>query len=118
MFAAKNAEVLTYHQREISQITPHEGWVEQDPMEILEFTKECINQTCENLKKLEIDPADIVATGITNQRETTVVWSRSTGKPLYNAIGMWSGIRLVWPLDNVGSRLLFPKCSGPVPVVS
>lgn len=78
---------MTYHQKEIKQITPREGWVEQDPIEILESTKECINQTIENLKQLDIDPEDIVATGITNQRETTVVWDAETGLPLHNAIG-------------------------------
>lgn len=48
---------------------------------------ETINVTCDNLKKLDIDLGDIVATGITNQRETTVVWDRITGEPLFNAIG-------------------------------
>ena len=87
VFAARNAEALTYHQIEISQICPREGWVEQDPVEILNKTKECINQTVENLKQMDINPSDIVATGITNQRETTIVWDKVTGEPLYNAIG-------------------------------
>lgn len=49
--------------------------------------RECLNKTIYNLRKLEIDPKDIVAVGITNQRETTVLWDKITGKPLYNAIG-------------------------------
>lgn len=87
MFASKTAEVLTYHQLPIKHITPKEGWVEQDPMEIIHSVFETIKVTCDNLKKLDIDPEDIVAVGITNQRETTVVWDSTTGKPLYNALG-------------------------------
>ena len=49
--------------------------------------KDCMEITVNNLHKLEIDPMDIVAIGITNQRETVVVWDRYTGQPLYNAIG-------------------------------
>lgn len=88
VFAAATAEVLTYHQVEVRQICPKEGWVEQDPLEILSAVRECVDQTVDNLIKLEIDPGDVVATGITNQRETTIVWDSVTGKPLYNAIGM------------------------------
>ena len=79
--------MLTYHQVSISQSRPKEGWVEQDPIEILQAVRECVNQTVFNLRQLTIDPSDIVAIGITNQRETTVVWDSITGEPLYNAIG-------------------------------
>lgn len=88
MFAAQSAEVLTYHQVEIPHITPKEGWVEQDPEFILQSVVETINVTCDNLKKLNINPEDIVSVGITNQRETTVVWDSTTGKPLHNALGI------------------------------
>lgn len=87
VFAANTAEVLTYHQEEIKQICPNEGWVEQDPLEILSLVEKCIEVSIEHLKKLEIDPRDIVSIGITNQRETTILWDPFTGKPLYNAIG-------------------------------
>jgi glycerol kinase len=87
VFAANTAEVLTYHQKELNVSYPQEGWVEQNPMEILDAVHECLNQTVENLKQLSINPADIVAVGITNQRETTILWDTQTGKPLYNAIG-------------------------------
>lgn len=46
--------------------------------------------TCENLKKLNINPEDIVSVGITNQRETTIVWDSKTGKPLHNALGRFN----------------------------
>lgn len=88
VFAAATAEVLTYHQVEVKQICPREGWVEQDPLEILSAVRECLEHTVDNLIKLDIDPGDIITTGITNQRETTIVWDPTTGKPLYNAIGM------------------------------
>lgn len=88
VFAANTAEVLTYHQVPVTQKHPQEGWIEQDPMELLGAVQECLTQTVHNLQQLSIDPADIIAIGVTNQRETTIVWDSLTGKPLYNAIGM------------------------------
>ncbi|XP_043506026.1 glycerol kinase-like isoform X1 [Polistes fuscatus] len=100
VFAAETAEVLTYHQISISQIYPKEGWVEQDPIEILNAVRECLRQTVFNLEQLTIDPTDIVAIGITNQRETTVVWDSVTGKPLYNAI-VWMDMRTTSIIDDM-----------------
>lgn len=62
--------------------------MEQDPLHIVQAVVETVNVTCENLKKLNINPEDIVSIGITNQRETTVVWDSKTGKPLHNALGL------------------------------
>ncbi|MBQ1520382.1 MAG: glycerol kinase GlpK, partial [Clostridia bacterium] len=70
-------------QLEFKQYYPHDGWVEHDPMEILRSQKLAITAAME---AGEIAPAMIDSIGITNQRETTVVWDRSTGKPVYNAI--------------------------------
>lgn len=103
-FAASTSEVLTFHQIEIPQQCPQEGWVEQDPMDILQAVRECIIKTTDNLRKLDIDPGDIVAVGITNQRETTILWDRTTGKPLYNAI-LWLDIRTSTTVDEVLSRI-------------
>ncbi|KAI4504707.1 hypothetical protein M0802_000257 [Mischocyttarus mexicanus] len=100
VFAAETAEVLTYHQIPISQTYPKEGWVEQDPIEILDAVRECLRQTVFNLEQLTIDPTDIVAIGITNQRETTVVWNSITGKPLYNAI-VWMDMRTTSIIDEM-----------------
>ncbi|XP_014203524.2 glycerol kinase-like [Copidosoma floridanum] len=100
VFTANTAEVLTYHQKKLKLSYPQEGWVEQDPMEILEAVHECLNQTVENLKQLMINPADIVAIGITNQRETTIVWDSQTGKPLYNAI-VWMDMRTTTIIDAI-----------------
>jgi len=76
-------------QKEHEQIYPKPGWVEHNPMEIWERTQEVIAGA---LKKGNIDPKDIAAVGITNQRETTVVWEKATGKPVYNAI-VWQDTR-------------------------
>jgi len=82
-------EVVGIDQKEHEQIYPKPGWVEHDPMEIWQRTQEVIEGA---LKKSEVDLKDIAAVGITNQRETTIVWERATGKPLYNAI-VWQDTR-------------------------
>jgi glycerol kinase len=81
--------VVGVYQKEHEQIYPKPGWVEHDPMEIWQATQEVIDGA---LKKYKIDPKDIAAVGVTNQRETTVVWDRATGKPVYNAI-VWQDTR-------------------------
>ncbi|KAG5888423.1 hypothetical protein JTB14_020198 [Gonioctena quinquepunctata] len=100
VFASKTAEVLTYHQLEVPFIIPKEGWFEQDPMVILHAVKETIDVTCDNLTKLNISYEDIVAVGITNQRETTVLWDPTTGKPLCNAL-VWMDIRTSSTVDDI-----------------
>ncbi|XP_053242974.1 glycerol kinase isoform X10 [Podarcis raffonei] len=92
VFNAKTAELLSYHQVEIQQKFPKEGWVEQDPKEILQSVYECVEKTCEKLKQLNVDIASIKAVGVCNQRETTVVWDKRTGEPLYNAL-VWLDLR-------------------------
>lgn len=61
--------------------------MEQDPTEILIAVQQCIKKAVEILQADSVEPSDIVAVGITNQRETTVVWDSITGEPLHNAIG-------------------------------
>ncbi|MFI5627445.1 glycerol kinase GlpK [Nocardioides sp. NPDC051685] len=85
------------HQLEHEQIMPKAGWVEHNPVEIWERTSSVI-QTALNSKKLT--HKDIAALGITNQRETTVVWNRKTGRPYYNAI-VWQDTRT----DRIASAL-------------
>ncbi|XP_071992006.1 glycerol kinase isoform X3 [Engystomops pustulosus] len=92
VFNAKTAELLSHHQVEIKQKFPKEGWVEQDPREILQSVYECVEKTCEKLTQLSIDITNIKAIGVSNQRETTVVWDKTTGEPLYNAI-VWLDLR-------------------------
>src|SRR5512139_1786431 len=82
-------KVIAVDQREHEQIYPKPGWVEHDPMEIMTRTHEVIKGA---LAKAKVDPKDIAAVGVTNQRETTVVWEKATGKPVYNAI-VWQDTR-------------------------
>ncbi|MDN5914372.1 MAG: glycerol kinase GlpK [Pseudonocardia sp.] len=77
------------HQLEHEQILPQAGWVEHNPVEIIERT----NAACQSaLNATKLSASDLVGLGITNQRETTVVWDRRTGRPLYNAI-VWQDTR-------------------------
>lgn len=77
------SNVVEVVQKEFKQIYPMPGWVEHDPMEIYASQYSVL---IEAVAKSGIDPQDIAALGITNQRETTVVWNKNTGKPVYNAI--------------------------------
>uniref|UniRef100_A0A915HVA8 glycerol kinase n=1 Tax=Romanomermis culicivorax TaxID=13658 RepID=A0A915HVA8_ROMCU len=82
VFSAKSFQVITSHQVNLTAYEPRAGWIEMDPMEILDATKECMEKTCEKLRHLKFDTRKIRAVGITNQRETIVVWDRKTGRPL------------------------------------
>ncbi len=81
--------VVSVDQAEHGQIYPKPGWVEHDPMEIWQLTQDVIRGAVE---KADARPADLAAIGVTNQRETTVVWDKNTGKPYYNAI-VWQDTR-------------------------
>ncbi|MEA2097354.1 MAG: glycerol kinase GlpK [Candidatus Cloacimonadota bacterium] len=80
---------IASHQIEHKQIFPKAGWVEHDPLKIWQNTKKVIKAT---LQEAKISEDQIVAIGITNQRETTVIWNKKTGKPYYNAI-VWQDTR-------------------------
>jgi glycerol kinase len=82
-------KVVGVDQKEHEQIYPKPGWVEHDPMEIWARTQDVIKGA---LQKANVSPSDIAAVGVTNQRETTVVWEKATGKPVYNAI-VWQDTR-------------------------
>ncbi|MET0453191.1 MAG: glycerol kinase GlpK [Mycobacterium sp.] len=88
---------VSKHQLEHEQIMPRPGWVEHNPVEIWERSNSAM-QTALNSAMLQ--PSDLVALGITNQRETTVVWNRKTGRPYYNAI-VWQDTRT----DKIASAL-------------
>lgn len=94
MFDVLRRKVIASHQIEIKQKYPQEGWVEQDPKEILKAVIECIKKTIEKLKDIGMSVSDIKAIGITNQRETTLMWDKNTGEPLHNAIGKVCGLLL------------------------
>ena len=79
----KSGKIISSAQKEFKQIYPKSGWVEHDPMEIWSTQ---IGVAQEALYKINGTYENIEAIGITNQRETTVVWNRHTGEPIYNAI--------------------------------
>ena len=76
-------------QQETEQIYPKNGWVEQNAVEIYQTQLQTFKDV---IKEKNIEPSSIVAIGITNQRETTIVWNKKTGKPIYNAI-VWQDVR-------------------------
>lgn len=100
LFKAETAEVVCFHQKSVRSRYPQEGWTEQDPLEILNCVKECIEITVKKLINLGGCVEDIVAVGVTNQRETTIVWDKETGNPLYSAI-VWLDMRTTSTVDEL-----------------
>ncbi len=94
-----SGSVVGVDQKEHEQIYPKPGWVEHDPMEIIARTHDVIDG---GLKKAGISASDLAAVGITNQRETTVVWDRTTGKPIYNAL-VWQDTRTQGVVDELSA---------------
>src|SRR5437868_3500866 len=84
------ARMVAIAQKEHEQIYPQPGWVEHDPNEIWRRTQEVI---AEAMQRGGLRPSDLAAIGITNQRETTVLWNRKTGKPVTNAL-VWQDTRV------------------------
>jgi glycerol kinase len=82
-------KVVAIDQKEHEQIYPKPGWVEHNPMEIWDRTRDVIAGA---LAKANLSASDLAAVGVTNQRETTVVWDKNTGEPVYNAI-VWQDTR-------------------------
>ena len=98
----KNGKIVSLAQKEFTQIYPKPGWVEHDPMEIWSTQASVITEAIlkENLKA-----ENIAAIGITNQRETTVIWDKETGIPVYNAI-VWQDRRTAAQCDELKERKL------------
>lgn len=103
--------IVAVDQREHRQIYPKPGWVEHDPLEIWERTQQVIQGA---LAKGNIAPSEVAAVGITNQRETAVVWDKTTGKPIHNAI-VWQDTRtdvIIGKLARTGGQDRFRKQTG------
>jgi glycerol kinase len=92
--------IVTSAQREHEQIYPSPGWVEHDPEEIWRRTSEVIHEA---LAARSLRPQDLAAIGITNQRETAVVWHKKSGKPVYNAI-VWQDTRVAPAVAEFAAR--------------
>ena len=118
VYAADTAELITYHQIEVHKIYPHEGWVEQDPIAIMKTVHDAIEEVIKKLVALDINPKDIksklgvlfatrvlnnffrlLAVGLCNQRESTIVWDKVTGEPLYNSV-VWLDNRTTGIVDS------------------
>ena len=85
----EKSEILSVAQQEFTQFFPEDGWVEHDPEEIWQST---LGVSRECIEKLGVQASEIAAIGITNQRETTIIWDKLTGQPIYNAI-VWQDRR-------------------------
>ncbi|NUS74238.1 MAG: glycerol kinase GlpK [Corynebacteriales bacterium] len=94
-----SGRVVSVHQKEHRQIFPKAGWVEHDPIEVWNNTREVMAGA---VAKGDISESDLAAVGITNQRETAVVWDKNTGQPVYNAI-VWQDTRTDKICDQLGA---------------
>ncbi|HEY8294656.1 MAG TPA: FGGY family carbohydrate kinase, partial [Micrococcaceae bacterium] len=94
-----DGNIVSSGQKEHEQIFPKAGWVEHDPAEIWDNTREVIGSA---LSKANLTRHDIAAVGITNQRETAVVWDKTTGKAVYNAI-VWQDTRTQSIVDELAA---------------
>ncbi|HSU70952.1 MAG TPA: glycerol kinase GlpK, partial [Micrococcaceae bacterium] len=94
-----DGSIVSSGQKEHEQIFPKAGWVEHNPMEIWDNTREVIGNA---LSKANLTRHDIAAVGITNQRETAVVWDKTTGQPVYNAI-VWQDTRTQPIVDELAA---------------
>ncbi|KAJ9475047.1 Glycerol kinase [Pseudozyma hubeiensis] len=98
------AKVHASHQMEFNQYYPHPGWHEQDAHEIIDCVYECIDKALEKLEKAgEFSKSDVKVIGVTNQRETTVVWDKNTGKALTRAIA-WPDARTTSTIRQLESK--------------
>lgn len=92
--------IIAVRQREFEQLYPQQGWVEHDPMEIWSSQYGVMNEV---VAQSGVDAHDIAAIGITNQRETTILWEKATGRPIYNAI-VWQCRRTAPLVDELLSQ--------------
>ncbi|KEF52126.1 glycerol kinase [Exophiala aquamarina CBS 119918] len=100
----KQGEPVASHQLEFKQIYPQPGWHEHDPLEIVASVETCIDGAVKQFETQGHSVNSIKAVGITNQRETTVLWDKETGEPLYNAI-VWTDTRTQSLIRKLKTRL-------------
>ncbi|MBB5173316.1 glycerol kinase GlpK [Texcoconibacillus texcoconensis] len=107
----RNGEIVDSAQQEFEQFFPQSGWVEQNPNEILSSVLAVI---AEVLNKTNISPKEVASIGITNQRETTVIWEKGSGKPIYNAV-VWQSRQTMDICENLkqqGYEPMFKEKTG------
>jgi len=117
IFEAQTGNVIAEHQIEVEQLFPHESWVEQKPEALLSSVSECVEVVCGQLEAGGYSLDQVAGVGITNQRETTVVWDKLTGRPLYNAV-VWcdarNGVQVQRLHEKFGQDQLRPQCGLPL----
>lgn len=101
----RKGEIITVAQREFKQIYPRSGWVEHEPQDIWGSTVAVIGEA---LARAGLSASDIQSMGITNQRETTIVWNKTTGKPVYNAI-VWQCRRTAEYCKELNTDFIYKK---------
>ncbi|KAL5043315.1 hypothetical protein BDW71DRAFT_210308 [Aspergillus fruticulosus] len=99
----REGEPVASHQVEFKQIYPNPGWHEHDPLELVSSVETCIEEAVKQFEINGNDRQSIKAVGITNQRETTIVWDYETGEPLYNAI-VWTDTRSQAVVDELKKK--------------
>ncbi|KAI8050042.1 glycerol kinase [Thamnidium elegans] len=106
--------LVTFHQVELPQSNPKQGWLEHDPLDILNTVLECIDKTIHRFELMGYNVKDIKGIGVTNQRESAVAWNKKTGEPLRNTI-VWSDVRtdeLVHKLNKRDNANIVKDLSG------
>ncbi|XP_026288609.1 glycerol kinase [Frankliniella occidentalis] len=103
LYEASTLREVAVHCVEVESLRPEEGWVEQDPVAILRAARECMAAAVAALPP-GLGARDVAAVGVTNQRETTVVWDKVTGQPLHHAL-VWNDIRTSKTVDAVLARM-------------
>ena len=114
----QKGKVVAKAQKQKKQIFPQPGWCEQDPHDIIDNVRFCVEEAVRDLQRLGHSVDEVKGVGITNQRETTVIWDRKTGEPLHNAI-VWLDTRNSKTCENLanahGGRDAFRrKCGLPI----
>ncbi|KAI8393648.1 uncharacterized protein BYT42DRAFT_14210 [Radiomyces spectabilis] len=113
----EEGRLVTSYQRNFEQIYPRPGWIEHDPRELISCTKKCMVEAMRKFEWMGHKAHHLKAIGITNQRETTILWDKETGEPLYNAI-VWGDTRtnkMVKKLHNKeGRQEVEKKCGLPI----
>lgn len=99
---SREGQAVSSAQYDYEQHYPHDGWVEHDPEDIWQT---CLQSCRDALAAGRIDAASIASIGITNQRETTVIWNRKTGKPIHRAI-VWQDRRTASYCQQIKNRLI------------
>ncbi|KAK9883116.1 hypothetical protein WA026_001316 [Henosepilachna vigintioctopunctata] len=101
VFRSQETKAIAEYEMKISSHCPQEGWIEQDPLEIINAVKTCMTKVVEQLGE---QSDKVIAIGVTNQRETTIVWDKTNGAAFYNAI-VWSDIRTDSTVDIILSKV-------------